>query len=454
MKRRNRTLVEAARTMLTFANLPLFLWAESIATTCFTQYCSIIHKRFDKTPYELMNKRKPNIKFFFVFGCRCYLLNDYDDVGKLKEKGDIEVFVGYSKESASFRIYNKRTLKIHESIMKSSTTNVETSNVEIPLNEEEVFHESSKSFLEESSSPSLNDDVHQRLEEVMTAFLNRILKEEVYVGQHPGFVSTQYPDHVYALDKALYGLKQAPRAWYDVLSQSGMENYDTVSTTMVEKAKLKLDLFGKLVDHTDYRCMIGSLMYVTSSRPDITFATCNGYRQKDKIKAKPDKTEHEMKSVEKSKVNQRQQKVNPVKVKDGAEVDELLNGPTQTHLMGRAPTGGYEDAIVVPVITVDNFELKHGLLTLVQNKQFFGHDKEDPHAHIRQQDHFYLESIPDDLVADFHYMDDAREIWNAVKARFGGNAESKKMRKSMLKQEFSEFRTGDAGEFFSHGCHF
>ncbi|GJZ97461.1 hypothetical protein Tco_0669914 [Tanacetum coccineum] len=48
-----------------------------------------------------------------------------------------------------------------------------------------------------------------------------------------------------------------------------------------------------------------------------------------------------------------------------------------------APTEGYEDAIVVPKITADNFELKHGLLTLVQNKQFFGHDKEDPHAHIR-----------------------------------------------------------------------
>ncbi|GJY63422.1 hypothetical protein Tco_0464882 [Tanacetum coccineum] len=48
-----------------------------------------------------------------------------------------------------------------------------------------------------------------------------------------------------------------------------------------------------------------------------------------------------------------------------------------------APTEGYEDAIVVPEITADNFELKHGLLNLVQNKQFFGHDKEDPHAHIR-----------------------------------------------------------------------
>nr|GEW00696.1 hypothetical protein [Tanacetum cinerariifolium] len=56
------------------------------------------------------------------------------------------------------------------------------------------------------------------LMDVKIAFLNGILKEEVYVGQPLGFVSKQYPDHVYALDKALYGLKQAPRAWYDVLS--------------------------------------------------------------------------------------------------------------------------------------------------------------------------------------------------------------------------------------------
>nr|GEY84130.1 integrase, catalytic region, zinc finger, CCHC-type, peptidase aspartic, catalytic [Tanacetum cinerariifolium] len=207
VERRNRTLVKAARTMLTFTNLPLFLWAEAIAMACFTQHRLIIHKRFNKTPYELMNKRKLNIKFFRVFECRCYLLNDYEDVGKLKAKGDIGVFVGYSKESVSFRVYNKRTRKIHESvnvnfneisemaskqfslelglsnlneigkssdpsIMKSSTTNVETSNVKIPSNEEEVFHESSESFQKESSSSSLNDDVHQSLEEVVVPLSN------------------------------------------------------------------------------------------------------------------------------------------------------------------------------------------------------------------------------------------------------------------------------------------
>nr|GEY07090.1 retrovirus-related Pol polyprotein from transposon TNT 1-94 [Tanacetum cinerariifolium] len=177
VERKNQTLVEATRTMLTFANLPLFLWAEAIATTCFTQNHSIIHKRFDKTSYELINKRKPNIKLFHVFGCRFYLLNDYDNVGKLKAKEDIRVFVGYSKDSTAFRVYNKRTRKIHESvnvkfdeiskmaskqfslelIKKSLTMNVETSN-----NEGEVFHEVSESFQGESSLSSLNDDVQQK----------------------------------------------------------------------------------------------------------------------------------------------------------------------------------------------------------------------------------------------------------------------------------------------------
>nr|GEW00542.1 reverse transcriptase domain-containing protein [Tanacetum cinerariifolium] len=114
--------------------------------------------------------------------------------------------------------------------------------------------------------------------DVKTTFLNGILKEEVYVGQPPGFVSKQYPNHVYTLDKVLYGLKQAPRAWYAILLQFLIESgFQKVPTPMVEQAKLKLDLVGKPVDHTDYRCMIGSLMYVTSSRPDIMFATCLWY---------------------------------------------------------------------------------------------------------------------------------------------------------------------------------
>nr|GEX04601.1 hypothetical protein [Tanacetum cinerariifolium] len=246
-------------------------------------------------------------------------------------------------------------------IMKSSTMNVETSNIEIPSNEEEFFHESFESFQEESSSSSLNDDVHQSVEKVMvplsntqsilnnmvsnideastshnvfnkrledayfdatlrdvdsvsamkeeldqfarlkfgyskqrklvevgysqqegidydemftlvtriksihlflayaahkdftvfqmdvkTTFLNGILKEEVYVGQPLGFVSKQYPDHVYALDKALYGLKQAPRAWKQIADQQVL--YDKINVQLVELDKHVRDLKNTVLE--------------------------------------------------------------------------------------------------------------------------------------------------------------------------------------------------------------
>nr|GEW72340.1 reverse transcriptase domain-containing protein [Tanacetum cinerariifolium] len=87
VERRNRTLVEAAKTMLIFSRAPLFLWAEAIATACFTQNHSIIHRLFNKTPYDLINGRKPYISFLHVFGALCYPKTDCEDIGKLGEKG-------------------------------------------------------------------------------------------------------------------------------------------------------------------------------------------------------------------------------------------------------------------------------------------------------------------------------------------------------------------------------
>nr|GEV14522.1 retrovirus-related Pol polyprotein from transposon TNT 1-94 [Tanacetum cinerariifolium] len=116
VERRNRTLVEAARTMLIFSRAPLFLWAEAIATACFTKNRSIIHQRFNKTPYELNNGRKPDISFLHVFGALCYPKNDREDIGKLGAKGDIGFFIGYSADSCAYRVYNRRTKKIIETM--------------------------------------------------------------------------------------------------------------------------------------------------------------------------------------------------------------------------------------------------------------------------------------------------------------------------------------------------
>ncbi|GJZ59954.1 retrovirus-related pol polyprotein from transposon TNT 1-94 [Tanacetum coccineum] len=161
--------------------------------------------------------------------------------------------------------------------------------------------------------------------------VNDILRKEVYVSQPDGFVDQDNLNHVYKLKKALYGLKQAPRAWYDLLSKFlisqefskgtvdptlfikrqgkdillisqsprgifinqskyaleslkkyGMESSDPVDTPMVEKSKLDEDTQRKAVDTTHYRGMVGTLMYLTASRPDLTFAVymCARYQAK------------------------------------------------------------------------------------------------------------------------------------------------------------------------------
>nr|GEV63600.1 putative ribonuclease H-like domain-containing protein [Tanacetum cinerariifolium] len=132
--------------------------------------------------------------------------------------------------------------------------------------------------------------------DMKTEFLNGPLKEDVYVVQPDGLVDSDHSKKVYRLRKALYGLKQAPRAWYDELSNFLMSkgftkdlrclnegneilsrNLDppiptSVGTPMATKPKLDADSSGKLIDRTDYRSKIGSLMYLISSRPEIVQA--------------------------------------------------------------------------------------------------------------------------------------------------------------------------------------
>ncbi|GKA10206.1 retrovirus-related pol polyprotein from transposon TNT 1-94 [Tanacetum coccineum] len=116
VKRQNCTLVEAARTMLSTSKLPLFFWAEAIATACYTQNRSIIIPTHEKTAYHIINDRKPSIKHLHIFGCTFYLTRDGENLDKMKEKRDPCILVGYSNQSKGYRVYNKRTRLIVESI--------------------------------------------------------------------------------------------------------------------------------------------------------------------------------------------------------------------------------------------------------------------------------------------------------------------------------------------------
>ncbi|GJV89153.1 retrovirus-related pol polyprotein from transposon TNT 1-94 [Tanacetum coccineum] len=161
--------------------------------------------------------------------------------------------------------------------------------------------------------------------DVKTAFLNDILRKEVYVSQPDEFVDQDNPNHVYKLKKARYGLKQAPHVWNDLLSKFllslefpkgtvdptlfiirqglqisqsprgifinqskyaleslkkyGMESSDPVDTPMVEKSKLDKDTQRKAIDPTHYRGMIGTLMYLTATYADADHAGCQDSRR-------------------------------------------------------------------------------------------------------------------------------------------------------------------------------
>ncbi|GJY13677.1 retrovirus-related pol polyprotein from transposon TNT 1-94 [Tanacetum coccineum] len=339
VERRNRTLVEAARTMLSATKVPL----------------------------------------------------DGENLDKMKEKGDACIFVGYSTQSRAYRVYNKRTKvesqNIHvnltnclygvdhvqfwprnyqwfsmmaleqdslspgsqskENVPQAAET-VTTSN-ELDLLFSPMFDEllnGTNPVVSKSSVVPTVDasdkpkgyaqqegiDFEEsfvtvaRLEavrlfvvyaahksfsvyqmDIKIAFLYGHLKEEVYIIQLDGFVDPHHPDKVYSLKKALYGHKQAPMAWYDELSnflvskgfskgiqihqsscgifinqakyaqeiliKHGMTSCDSIGTPMATK-HLDADLSGTLVDQTKYRSMVGALMYLAASRPDIILATC------------------------------------------------------------------------------------------------------------------------------------------------------------------------------------
>ncbi|GKC68418.1 retrovirus-related pol polyprotein from transposon TNT 1-94 [Tanacetum coccineum] len=450
-----------------------------IATACYTQNRSIIHRRFNKTPYELINGRKPDISFLHVSGALCYPKNNLEDIGKLGAKGDIGFFIGYSANSSAYRVYNRRTKKIKETMnvtfdelsaiafeqsslepglqsltsgqissgldllfAPSTITTQRPTEGELDLLFESMYDDHiadtaptpTNSLSQATNFPNTSQDVdeletqqhiyHQpatiddnvpnamfddnsfvnpfhdeentvirnktrlvvrgyrqeegidfeesfapvaRMEairiflayvahkaftvfqmDVKTAFLHGTLKEDVYVCQPEGFIDADHPSHVYKLKKALYGLSKLQGLVYvddiifgsthprytqlfsdlmksrfemsmmgemtfflglqvnqspcgifinqskyvlEILKKYGMESCDPVGTPMEIKDKLDRDQHGSPVDATKYRSMIGALMYLTSSRPDIVHATCLCAR----YQAKP--TEKHLKEV-------------------------------------------------------------------------------------------------------------------------------------------------------------
>nr|GEX19928.1 retrovirus-related Pol polyprotein from transposon TNT 1-94 [Tanacetum cinerariifolium] len=270
VERQNRTLVEAARTMLIFSKAPMFLLAEAVATACYTQKRSLIHTLHTKTPYELVHDKKPNLSFLCVFCALCYPTNNSEDLGKLKAKADIgNLFRPVSTQkqlatNALWCFYYSILSKVKPKSFKSPVTKdywFEAMQEEIHefdrlqvwelvppldyamiialkwiykvkldefgdvlenkarlvakgyLQEEGIDFEESFALVAqlEAIKIFISNDASKNMMvyqmDVKTAFLNGELKEEVYVSQPKGFINPDRPNHVYRLKKALLRLK-------------------------------------------------------------------------------------------------------------------------------------------------------------------------------------------------------------------------------------------------------
>nr|GEU95514.1 copia protein [Tanacetum cinerariifolium] len=299
--------------------------AEAIATACFTQNRSIIHRRFNKTPYELINGRKPDIPFLYVFGALCYPKNDREDIGKLGAKCDIGIFIGYSANSCAYRVYNRRTKKIIDTMnvlfdelsamafeqrnskpgLQSMTSRHISSGLDLtyapstitmqqPFEEPQVRQSSTTSTTiaditpipTNSSSQATNVPItSQDVDELNPNAMvdgNTLKKaqENDKIGSKWDKNRKREPSRPVLTrnqlrsdgDMCMYALSVSNMEPKNV--KEAMTDPAWIDSMQEELLQFKRLDNGTPVDATKYRSMIGALMYLTSSRPDIVHATC------------------------------------------------------------------------------------------------------------------------------------------------------------------------------------
>ncbi|GJT90591.1 copia protein [Tanacetum coccineum] len=452
--------------------------AEAINTASYTQNRSLIRLRYNKTPYELMQDKKPDLSFFHVFGALCYPTNDNDDLGP----------------------------GIHSMTPATSSLGLVSNPV------------SQQPFQEAAASRAMSF----RRFLWINFYYPGCSTTSPYLSQPEGFVDQDNPLHVYKLKKDLYGLKQAPRAWYDMLlsfllsqhfskgavdptlftrqagndlllvqsyvddiifvsnntaipkgifinqskyaseivKEYGLLTTNSVDTPLVEKSKLDEDLQQKQIDATLYRGMIGSLMYLTSSRPDLIYAVflCARYQ------AKP--IEKHLQAVKrifrylKGTIN-----MGLWYSKDTEDI-QCAGSDTRPPMLDKTDFASWQQRIrlycrgkengVNILKSIDEGPFQMGTTRVIvaegtEGSLHLGPERPRVYSDLSQDEkdrynadiratNIILQGLPKDIYSLINHYTDAKDIWDNVKMLLEGSELTKEDRESQLYDDFEHFR--------------
>ncbi|GKE24748.1 putative ribonuclease H-like domain-containing protein, partial [Tanacetum coccineum] len=269
-ERKNRTLIEAARTMLADSKLPTTFWAEAVNTACYVQNRVLVIKPHNKTPYELFLGRKPALSFMRPFGCPVTILNTIDHLGKFDGKADEGFFIGYSTNSKAFRVFNSRTRIVEENLhvkFSEDTPNIARSGpnwlfdidaLTKSMNYEPVV---AGNQFNGSACTKACDDAGKASMETIPGKDYILLP---FLTQDPSFSYS-------SKDSPNAGFKPSGEKEKKGAKHPKNKDCETESTPMETSKPLLKDAEAEDVDVHLYRSMIESLMYLTTSRPDIIY---------------------------------------------------------------------------------------------------------------------------------------------------------------------------------------
>nr|GEY47230.1 retrovirus-related Pol polyprotein from transposon TNT 1-94 [Tanacetum cinerariifolium] len=277
VERRNRTLVEAARTMLIFSHGSLFLWAEAIATACYTQNHSIIHRRFNKTPYELIQGRKSDISYFH-------------SVNQRKKK---------IMETMNITFDELLAMAFEQNCSRPGLQSLTSGQISSELELTYAPSTITPQRLSEHDLDILFEPLHNEYLSVRPSEAPRTIPaalvyvDDIIVGSsNPGY-ATLFSDLMKSrFEMSMIGemtfflglqVNQSPSGIFinqsnyvnKILKKYRSNTCNIIGTPMDIKDKLDLDQIRTPVDATKYHSMIGALMYLTSSRSNVVHATCD-----------------------------------------------------------------------------------------------------------------------------------------------------------------------------------